>query len=42
MSVQKRFMPRTAVVRRLMLKHGLSEPSAKSLALMVYGDARNG
>ena len=30
--------PLPAPVRRIMLKHGLSEPSARSLALLAYGD----
>ena len=34
--------PPKPIVRRLMLRHGLSESSARSLALMVYGDRRDG
>jgi len=32
----------SVAVRRIMRKHGLSEPSARSLAFLVYGDGRNG
>lgn len=36
--VKPRPAPISAPVRRVMRKHGLSEPSARSLALLVYGD----
>lgn len=34
--------PRPALVRRIMAKHGLPEPTARLLALLVQGGAANG
>lgn len=37
---RRRPTPRTAPVRRLMHKHGLSEPSARAIAFLLYGEVR--
>ncbi len=39
---QGRPAPLPAVVRRLMAKHGLAEPCARSVALLAYGEGRHG
>jgi len=37
-----RLEPLSASVRRIMQKHGLSEPSARAVAFLAYGESRNG
>lgn len=37
-----RSAPLPAAVRRLMVRHGLPEPSARLLAELAYGDPANG
>ncbi len=32
--------PRTALVRRLMAKHGLPEPHARLVAFLAYGEGK--
>ncbi|XHY18413.1 hypothetical protein SuNHUV7_32260 (plasmid) [Pseudoseohaeicola sp. NH-UV-7] len=36
---KKRCQPPSQAVRRIMRKHGLPEPSARSYALLAYGEA---
>ena len=36
--IGKHSRPAPIAVRRIMLKHGLSEPAARSFALLAYGE----
>lgn len=39
---QMRPAPLPALVRRIMRKHGLSEPSARAVAFLAFSEGRNG
>lgn len=34
--------PLPATVRRVMLKHGIPEPSARVVAFLIFGESRHG
>lgn len=41
-SLPARAEPRPAPVRRVMAKHGLSEPSARLVVFLAYGEGAHG